>query len=146
MLPNTALPTLSVLFIDGYHRDRRYYADQLKHCSHFQILEAADAQSGLTHYRSQQIDCVVLELDLPDTSGFRVLTDLIPLPRRPNVAVIILTRISTHPSFALELAKKKGAYDCFLKTHTSPEDLDRAIRRAVALVELIPQEDYKIAS
>ncbi len=144
MLPTVELPITSVLFIDGYHIDRSYYADPLKRCSHYQILEAANARSGMNHYRSHHINCVVLELALPDTSGFQVLADLIPFASRPNVAVIILTRISSHPPLAL--AKKWGAYDWFLKTHTSPADLDHAIRRAVALVALMPQEEYKMAS
>ena len=134
------LPTTSVLFIDGYDSERTYYAEQLKRYSpDYQILEAADGQSGLARYRSQKIDCVVLELNLPDTSGFKVLMDLIPLAHRPNVAVVILTRVSSQPLW--ELAKKNGAYDCFLKKHTAHEDLDKAIQRAVALVGLLPKED-----
>ncbi len=38
----------------------------------------------MNRYRFQKIDCVVLELDLPDTSGFQVFTDLIPIVSRPK--------------------------------------------------------------
>jgi len=139
MSPTPELPTTSVLFIDGYNRDRTYYAEQLhRYSPDYQILEAADGQSGLTRYRSQTNDCVVLELDLPDMSGFQVLRDLIPLARRPNVAVIILTRRSSTPLW--ELAEENGAYACFLKEHMSPEDLDRAIQHAVAFVREMPKE------
>lgn len=145
MVLHHELSTTSVLFIDGYDSDRTYYADQLKRYSlDYQILEATDGHSGLTRYRSHKIDCVVLELNLPDISGFQVLIDLIPLARRPNVAVIILTRLSSQPLW--ELAKKQGAYDCFLKKHTAHEDLDKAIQRAIALVGLIPKEDNVTAN
>ena len=95
MRPIPERPT-SVLFIDGNDADRASFVEGLKNCpSDYQILEATDGKSGLDLYRcSERIDCVVLELDLPDRSGFEVLLDLVPLARRPNVAVIILTRLT----------------------------------------------------
>ena len=140
MVQSHDIATTSVLFIDGYHSDRTYYADQLKCCSSdYEVLEAVDGQSGLSCYRSRRIDCVVLELDLPDMSGFQLLADLIPLAGRPNIAVLILTRLSSQPLW--DLAKKKGAYACLLKHHTSQEDLDTVIQHAVALVAQMPKED-----
>ena len=75
MLLNSALLTTSVLFIDGNAADRTYFAEGLKRCSSdYLILEAPDGKSGLDLYRrSPRIDCVVLELDLPDRSGFEIL-------------------------------------------------------------------------
>jgi DNA-binding NarL/FixJ family response regulator len=83
-------------------------------------------------YRSRQIDCVVLELSLPDQSGFKVLGELVPLPRRPQVAVIVLTQIPHQAVW--ELATLSGAHACFYKRHTSGKDLDQAIQRAVVWV------------
>ena len=55
------------------------------------------------------------------------------------MAVIVLTQI---PHRALwELAKENGAYACFHKYHTSGEDLDKAIQRAIAFVGQMPKED-----
>jgi len=63
--------TLSLLLIDGNTNQRTYLAEQLKSCSSdYRIIEAADGQSGLDLCRSQRVDCVVLEGDLPDRSGF----------------------------------------------------------------------------
>ena len=134
------LSTTSVLLIDGSKNQRAYWADQLKHCSpHYEIVEASDGQSGLDLYRSRRIDCVVLELSLPDQSGFQTLEDLVPIASRPHVAVIVLTQI-THRG-VWELAKQNGAYACLAKKFTSGEDLDRAIQRAVAFVGQMPKED-----
>ena len=136
----TELLPISVLLIDGYHSDRTYDVDQLKQCSPaYEVIEAVDGQSGLTLYRSRRIDCVIPELNLPDMSGFQALVDLNPVARRPNVAVHILTRLSS--ALLWELARKNGAYACFLKQYTSQDDLDRAIQHAVTLVGLIPKED-----
>jgi len=138
---NSERPTTSVLFIDGNDSDRTFFADGLKSCSSdYLILEATDGESGLDLYRrSQRIDCVVLELDLPDRSGFEVLVTLVPIARRPNVAVIVLTRLTQRGVW--ELAKQNGAIACFVKRHFGSEDLDRAIQNAVALVGLLPKED-----
>jgi DNA-binding NarL/FixJ family response regulator len=140
MLPNSELPTTSVLFIDGSKNQRAHWADQLKHCSlDYEILEASDGQSGLDLYRSRRIDCVVLELGLPDQSGLQTLVELVPIASRPRVAVIVLTQMTERG--VSDLARQNGAYACFVKQHTSGEDLDRAIQRAIAFVGQMPKED-----
>ena len=140
MMPtDSELPVTSLLLIDGSKNQRAYWRDQLKSCSlHYEILEAPDSQSGLALYRSRRIDCVVLELSLPDGSGLQTLVDLVPIARRPHVAVIVLTQM-THPE-VWELAKQNGAYVCLAKQFTSGEDLDRAIQRAIAFVAEIRKE------
>ena len=140
MHPNSELPTTRVLFIDGNDNDRAIYAGGLQYGSpDYQVIEATNGRSGLALYRAQRIDCVVLELDLPDLSGFEVLVRLNPIVKRPNVAVVVLTRLGLRGLW--ELAKTTGAYVCFYKPHTSSDDLDRAINRAIAFVGLMPKED-----
>jgi CheY-like chemotaxis protein len=68
-----------VLFIDANDADRTYFVERLKRCSSdYRILEATDGESGLELYRSERVDCVVLAIELPDCSGFRVLVGLVP--------------------------------------------------------------------
>ena len=140
MLPSPDLLTTRVLFIDGNANDRTYFADQLKRCSQdYQIIEAADGKSGLEVCKSRRIDCVVLEMTLPDQSGLEVLNTLVPRPSKPRIAVIVLTHFS-HPGM-WKLAKQNGAYVCFHKPLTSADDLDRAINRAIGFVGQMPKED-----
>ena len=140
MLPNSELPSTSVLVIDGFDAERRFFAEQLRHCSlDYQIIEAADGQSGLDVYRSRRIDCVVLEIALPDRSGFEVLMKLVPHASRPHVAVIMLTQVPYRGLW--ELAYKNGARGCLSKHHTTGEELDKTIQRAVAFVGQLPKED-----
>lgn len=142
MRPNLELErlTTSVLLVDGNNADRTYYAAQLKGCSpDYEIVEATDGRSGLALYRSRWIDCVVLEIDLPDSLGCQVLVELVPRVNRPKVGVIVLTHLA-HPG-VFEMVRQNGAYACFVKKFTSGEDLDRAIQRSVALVGLLPRED-----
>jgi CheY-like chemotaxis protein len=126
MPPNHELPGTSVLLIDWSQTQRTYWTGQLKSCSpDYQITEAADGQSGLDIYRSRRIDCVVLEIDLPDQSGLEVLMTLIPRASKPRVAVIVLPQLS-HPG-VWRLTKENGAYASLVKGFTSGQDLDKAI-------------------
>jgi len=141
MSPNSeGRSTTSVLLIDGSQRQRAYWVEQLKQrSSNYQIIEASDGQSGLDLFRSRRIDCVVLELSLPDQSGLQTLVNLVPIVSRPRIAVIVLTLMTNRGVW--ELAKQNGAHACLAKKFTSGEDLDRAIQRAVAFVGQMPKED-----
>ena len=77
--------TTSILLVDGNHKDREYYAHRLQISSpDCNIVQAATGHSGLDLCDRQPIDCVILELDLPDISGFEFLLKLLPSPRHPQ--------------------------------------------------------------
>jgi DNA-binding NarL/FixJ family response regulator len=125
--------TITVLLIDSYKEDREYWTQRLNISSpDYVVLEADTGASGLAICHSQQVDCVVAELDLSDMSGFQVLLDLVPRVRYPDKAVIILSRLNLR-SLA-ELAKKNGAFAYLMKSHLSGDVLDGIIRKAVASV------------
>ena len=120
-----------ILLVDGNHHDREYYALRLQISSpDSSIVQAATGQSGLDICARQPIDCVVLELDLPDMSGFEFLMKLLPNARHPEIAVIVLTGLS-NPSL-LELALKNGAQAAFRKVMTSGDMLEQSVRKAIA--------------
>jgi DNA-binding NarL/FixJ family response regulator len=123
----------SVLLIDGHDKDRQYYAHRLSVSSpDYQIFEAATGQSGLKLYKACDIDCVILELHLPDMSGFDVLVQLVPVARRPEIPVVVLTRFNNQG--LLEIAKMNGAFATLQKTTTAGDDLDRILRQAMATI------------
>lgn len=123
----------SILLVDSNHRDREYYAQRLHTSSpDYNIVEAATGRSGLDICARQSIDCVVVELDLPDMSGFEFLIKLLPHARHPEVAVIVLTGLS-NPSL-LELALKNGAHAAFRKIMTSGDMLEQSVLKAIATV------------
>ena len=140
MPPDPDVPTTSVLLIDGNDTDRANFAAQLKDRSpDYKILEATDGEAGLILYRSRRVDCVVLTLELPDQSGYKVLVDLVPIAGRPTVAVIVLTNRLQRG--LQELARQNGGYACFVKQFMSGDDLDRAIQRAMVFVGQMPKDD-----
>jgi DNA-binding NarL/FixJ family response regulator len=134
------IPATVVLIIHQSMLQRIYWAKQLKRSSSdYEILLASDSQSGLALYRSRRIDCVVLDLELPEKLGLNILVELVPRASRPEIAVIVLTR-RTEPSVRT-LVKQNGAYECFVSSRIIGEDLDRAIQRAIAFVGQMSKED-----
>lgn len=126
----------SILLIDGNDIDRTYFATELKRRAlDYDILEAFDGRL----FNSRRMDCVVLALDLPDQSGFQLLIDLVPLARRPNVAVVVLTHRLQRG--LRELAMKNGAQTCCVKQFTSGDELYTTIQRAIAHLGTVTKED-----
>jgi DNA-binding NarL/FixJ family response regulator len=126
------LLSATILLIDGYEKDRTYYVDRLKASLPTSvILEAKDGQSALA-LLPRSVDCIVLELVLPDISAFEVLLRLVPLVKHQTVAVVMLAR-ETIPSIA-DLARQYGAQSVLIKRLTSGEDLAEAIGKAIAVV------------
>ena len=129
----------SILLIDGNADDRQYYAERLKQsCPDLLIYEAASGKSGLELYYANLIDCVILELRLPDMSGFEVLTTLIPVARVPEVPVIILTVVSNLP--LLQVARLNGAQAILQKLTASGDQLVAAVEKGLARVQTDPKK------
>ena len=124
----------TVLLIDDDPHYRDYYAYRLHASSaHYDVVHAATGRSGLAIVGRQPIDCIVLEIDLPDMSGFEVLGKLVPRTYRPEIAVIVLTRLSNR--FLLDLAVKNGAQAAFQKTLGSGDLLEQCIPKAISMVQ-----------
>jgi CheY-like chemotaxis protein len=123
-----------ILFIDPSHRDRDHYTQCLQtSSSEFVVLHAITGQAGLDLCSRQLVDCVVVELDLPDMSGFEVLLKLVPHPQSPQIPVIILTRIANQ--YLLEAAINNGAQAALFKSITSEEVLSHVIVKAMTTIQ-----------
>jgi len=126
----------TVLLIDDDPHYREYYAQRLlASSSNYDVVEARTGRSGLDICARQPIDCVVLELDLPDMPGFDVLAKLVQRAYHPEIAVVILTRLPNQ--FLLELAIKNGAQAALQKTLGSGDLLAPSIRKAISSVQLL---------
>ena len=124
---------VTILLIDGNHQDRDYYIQRLRASSpDYDVVQAETGQAGLNLCARQPIDCVVLEIDLPDMSGFEVSAKLVPRVYHPEIAIVVLTRLAN--PFLLELALKNGAQAAFHKPLASGDTLDTAILKAISTV------------
>ena len=124
---------IKVLLIDPNKEDRQYCAERLTISSPaYTVLETETGAAGLAICQSQRIDCVVLELTLPDMFGLQVLTRLIPRAFRPELPVILLSRRKL-PAMR-RLAITNGAQTYLLKSTLVGHELSMAVERAIAAV------------
>ena len=131
--PPQQTSTMTVLIIDDDEADLCHWADTVRNRGNgYTVLTARDRDSALAVCKERRVDCVLLDLDMPE-SGFEVLLGLVPNPKQPSIAVVILTRL-VYPTLC-EVAKMHGALGWMVKQNTSAEQLDTAIHQAVASVK-----------
>jgi CheY-like chemotaxis protein len=124
---------VSILIVDSDDKERYDLVAQLTQVSSTCVFHhAATGKTALEFLASHCVDCVLLELDLKDMSGFEVLNSLVPCPSKPRIAVVVRTRL-THPSL-LTVARQNGAQAAFVRNGTPPEMVHAAIAEAIAAV------------
>ena len=123
----------TVLLIDPHKEDREYWTQRLNVSSpDFVVLEADTGKAALAICQSHRIDCTIVELSLPDMSGFEVLMKLVPRAFKPANAVIFLARQGFDTLAKLAVTNRAQGY--FVKSEISGNVLDQAIRKAIAVV------------
>jgi DNA-binding NarL/FixJ family response regulator len=124
---------MTILLIDPQDLDRRYFGHRLRTSfPDSTVLESKSGGEGLVVCRSQRIDCVVAEMQLPDMSVFELLVELVPLARHPNIPVIVLSQQNSLPMAQVVLSN--GAQGFLVKSRMSGDDLEKAVRKAMAAV------------
>lgn len=96
----------------------------------FQTILAHTAENALNTLSTKSVDCVLLDLNLPDQHGLTVLENI--LAERPFCPVIIITGENDLKTGIV--AMKKGAKDYLLK----PLDMDEVVRT----IERVLRESY----
>jgi DNA-binding NarL/FixJ family response regulator len=125
------------LLIDGNREDRDYYARRLLVFADCVVIEANTGLDGLEFCRDYSVDCV-LELDLPDISGFEVLVKLVPRAQQPDIAVIVLTLLRN--DYLLALALKNGAQAALYNNMASGDILHHTVLKALPRCNRIGNE------
>ena len=129
----TCSSSVTVLMIDDNPEDLEYWSKLLRvSSSNYSILKAQRVRAGLDLCQYQKIDCIIVDLDMGDSLGFEVLLTLIPDRKRPEIAVVVLTRLR-NPSLH-ETVLYHGAQAYLVKQLTSADELDKAIQKAVTSV------------
>lgn len=123
------LTALRILIIEDNPMDRellRYLLEARMHPDS-RFVETTNLQDAYAHLKTGDIDCVILDLQLPDSVGKATFTKL--TEKFPNVPVIVMTH-NKDRELALEMIKA-GAADYLLKDFTNEEDVFQRIMFAV---------------
>jgi DNA-binding NtrC family response regulator len=121
---------MTILLIDDDASLRRVTEYHLEQAG-YRVLTAADGDAGLRRFREEAVDLVLTDLQMPGSSGLKVLEQVRAL--QPEALVIVITAYGTIEQ-AVE-AMKKGAHD-FLTKPVSRDALLLAVGKAVALLGL----------
>lgn len=91
----------------------------------FEVNDAETAESGFEAMVNVRPDLVMLDINLPDKSGFEVLTSI---KNSKNFSEIPVVLITGDTAVLVDQAFEKGADDCFFKPINPKEIIDRIKR------------------
>ena len=92
-----------------------------------ELIHASSFFDGMDAIKHHDIALVLLDLSLPDSSGFKTLTNF--LEKQPKIPVIVLT--GTNNEIVGNQAIKAGAQDYLVKGQFEVKQLERSIRYAI---------------
>ncbi len=120
--------TLHLLLIEDNPGDIRLISNMLKSSSiRYELYTVPTLFEGAALIENQEISMVLLDLSLPDSTGFKTLTSF--LQRCPDTPVIIMT--GTNNELIGNQAIKAGAMDYLVKGQFDGKLLGRSIRYAL---------------
>lgn len=128
-MENTPTTKAKVLIIE----DDKFFVDLLaKHLSQagFSVLFANDGKSGLAIIKTEKPAVVLLDVLLPETDGFEVLSELKADDSTKNIPVILLSNLGSKEN--LEKSQKLGAYNFMIKATVSLDQIIKETNRAIS--------------
>jgi len=126
---------MDILIIDDDIVDREHIRRVLKRSYHTtNITESATVDEGLTLFRANHFDVVLLDYQMPQRDGIEMLVELRSVPLDQSTAIVMLSN-SDDEQLALECVKG-GAQDFMVKSDVTVSRLWRAIQHAQARFEL----------
>jgi len=87
----------------------------------YEVVSAADGESGLVMIKESKPDVVLLDLILPGINGFEVLEKAKQDPEIANIPVVILSNLGQGEDIEKGLAL--GAKDFLVKAHFTPQEI-----------------------
>ena len=119
----------TILLVEDEISFRTIYQDMLD-SGGFNVLTAADGESGLRIALSQKPDLVLLDLNLPKLHGFEVLQKIRADKSTSSMPVIILTVQGSDKE--IKKGTELGATDYLIKGMCSPLETLKRIKAALA--------------
>jgi CheY-like chemotaxis protein len=92
----------------------------------FKVLEAMNGLQGLKTAQKEKPDLILLDLNLPEMSGFEVLSNLKRDEETKDIKVLILTNYSQKED--IDRCLELGADDYLIKAHFVPSEVISKIK------------------
>lgn len=124
--PRAAGRVRRVLLVEDSEADAYLAADRLRSVAPGTECEVATRLSEVTTARLAEVDCVIVDLSLPDAHGVEAVVRLRAL--HGGVPVVVLTGDDDHATATAALGA--GAQDYLVKDRVDGDALDRAVRYA----------------
>lgn len=99
----------------------------------FEVQTAGRGATALVYAESHQPDLVILDLRLPDISGYELCWTLRRLFDRAQLPIVILTGVE---QCLEDLEREAAGADAYLRKPCHPDDLIRTVNRLLHLPEL----------
>ncbi|MBU1202880.1 response regulator [Patescibacteria group bacterium] len=96
----------------------------------FKVLEATNGLQGLKVAQREKPSLILLDLNLPELSGFEVLSQLKRDDETKNIRVLILTNYSQKDN--IDRCLELGADDYLIKAHFVPSEVVDKIKTVLA--------------
>ena len=97
----------------------------------FKVLSATNGKEGWDNIQKEKIDCIILDIVMPETDGVWFLEKLRADPVKTKIPVIVFTNLSEGEKVAK--AVSLGAYRLLVKADTSIDELLNTIREVIRL-------------
>jgi CheY-like chemotaxis protein len=119
----------SVLLIDDNADLLELLSRALTHLGQFNVLRAADAESGLEQATLAHPACIVVDIMMPRVDGYRLVRALRGDSETADIPVVMLTALALDHN---RLAGLLSGADHYLIKPVKPQELVDTIRRAIA--------------
>lgn len=95
----------------------------------YAALEAVDGEAGMEVAKKEEPHIILLDLVLPGTSGFEILSSLKNQAGTANIPIIVLSNLGSREDIDRALAL--GAKEFLIKAHHTPQEIIDAIRKVL---------------
>ena len=109
----------SILLIEDDDELRQLYKEIFKH-NGFEVLEAADGDTGVNEALTNEPDAIILDLMMPRQGGLGALRVFRSNPETANIPIFVMTALPDQKYRDMAQDKVQGY---FLKTEITPQQL-----------------------
>ena len=92
----------------------------------YEVVEAAEGETGLAKMKEEKPNLVLLDLILPGIDGFEVLSRIKKVPSLVQIPVIILSNLGQEED--VRKGRELGANDYFIKANHTPSEVVEKVK------------------